>query len=110
MRQETGPFIGDENLRVGDQQPAVGRGNNIRVLMRGKHIIEMRRQEVACHLRQQIFVRKVTARVEQHPFTIINNEELVGLNPLAFHQIGEGYAFMRSVVIQQLGHYRLLCR
>ncbi len=110
MRQETGPFIGDEDLRIGDQQPTVGRGNNIRVLVRGKYIIEMRRQEIARHLCQQVLVCEVTAGIEQHPFPIIDNKELIGLNPLALHQIGEGNAFMRSVVIQQLWHYGLLCR
>ena len=105
VRQKTGPLVGNENLRVGNQQPSIGRSNDIQVLVGGKYIIQMRRQEVAGHLGQQILVGEVTTGVQKHTFAVMDDEKLIGLNAFTLYQIGEFNTFMDAIILK----YRTQC-
>ncbi len=82
VRQEAFPHARDQDVAVRAREPAPGRGDDVRVRVRGQHIVELLGREVLVHRQVQRVVRHVAARVDQRAVAMVDDEELVGLDRL----------------------------
>ncbi|MNR26183.1 hypothetical protein D3C85_1433770 [compost metagenome] len=106
MRHEALPHARDHEAGLGAAHPAVERGNDVGVGMRGNHIRQPGRREVAHHAHEQFVEGEVAAWVDDGAGVAVDDQELVGLHGLAIFldQVAEHQAGMVPVAVQLNGH------
>lgn len=106
MRHEALPDARDDELGRRRGQPAIERGNDVRIGVRGDQVEELLRLEVARAGRQQFVEGQVAARVDDGAMVVVHDQELVGLDGISdlFHQVREHETDMVRVPIKFDGH------
>ncbi len=105
VRGKPGPEGGNHQLGLGGGHPAVERGDDVGVGMRGQDVVELARRDVFAHGQAELVVGHVSARIEDDSFPVINDQELVGLHRFFVgDEIGEQHASVVGVFIEFDGH------
>ncbi len=100
MRQKARPQLGYHDLRVGVQQPAVQRRDDVGILVRGEYVVQLFQLDVATRGQCQRHIGQVAARVDQCAAFAMDDQELIGLDAVAGDQVAEHQAFMMTVIVK----------
>ena len=100
------PDARDDQLRARAAHPAVQRGNDVRVGMRGNQIGELLRRKMPRHAHEQLVESQIAAGIDDGSRAVVHNQELIGLNGLAvlLDEVGEHQADVVFVAIELNGH------
>lgn len=106
VRHEALPHARDHELRAGRREPAVERGNDVRVGVRRDDVRQLLRREMARHAQKELVERQVAAGVDDGAGAVVDDEELVRLHGVAVaaDQVGEHQAHMLRVAVELDGH------
>ncbi len=80
MRHEAQPQRGDVRGGVGGHQPAIDRGDDVRVLVREEQVAQPAAAQGREGLRQNLGIDLVPAGIEQHGLAVMHDEVLVRLH------------------------------
>ncbi len=83
VRGEALPDARDHQLGLGAGHPAVQRGDDVGVGMRGDQVRELARHEVLRHVEEQLVEGQVAARIDDGAGVTVADQELVGLHGLS---------------------------
>ena len=106
MRGKTHPELGDVEASLRARHPAIERGNDVGVSVRGQNLAQVLHRKIAPNRQQQFVIRSIATRVDQRACVAMHDEELVGLHRLAilFAQMGHHQANMPILVVQLYSH------
>ena len=102
MGREAFPDARNHELGARRGQPAIQRGDDVRVRVRGDQIGKLLRREIARHAHVEFIEGQVAARIDDGAFVVIDDQELVGLDRFSvlLDEIGKHEAYVIFVTIQ----------
>ncbi|MPM34448.1 hypothetical protein SDC9_81031 [bioreactor metagenome] len=100
--RKTLPDARDHQMGACAGHPAVQRGNDVRVGVRGDQVRQAVGREVLGHAHEQLVERQITARIDDRAGVAVDNQELIGLHggPIFFDEIGKHQAGMALVSVE----------
>ena len=100
------PDARDDQLCARAAHPAIQRGDDVRVGMRGNQIGELLRREMPRHAHEQLVESQVATGINDGARAVVHDQELVGLNRLTvlLDEVGEHQTDVVFVAIELNGH------
>lgn len=100
VRQEARPQLGADHPGAGVQQPLVEGGDDVRVLVRSEDVVQLLQRKAFRQFQRERRVGQVAAGIEQQVLAVVDDQELVGLDPFAADEVIETQALVAAVVEQ----------
>lgn len=107
VRHKPLPHARDQDVAARTREPSSGGGNDVRVGMRGEHIVELLRRKVAVHRQEERVVCHLAAWVDERAVAVVDDEELVGLHRqsvVVVDEVGKHQADVLGRFIQGSDH------